>query len=130
MHKSLQLSYESIVEDLMLPEVKEFKIGITHDIDTRREDYASEGYSELYELAEGSNSLIIQAESDLIATVLNDKRVKAKCSNKTAAQGVGQIQMVDKLYVAVKIEFSDTVEAIDLHLEQVLFSNGFPITLI
>ena len=130
MHKSLQLSYESIVENLMLPEVKEFKIGITHDIDTRREDYASEGYSELYELAEGSNSLIIQAESDLIATVLNDKRVKAKCSNKTAAQGVGQRQKVDKLYVAVKIEFSDTVEAIDLHLEQVLFSNGFPITLI
>lgn len=114
----------------MLPEVKEFKIGITHNIDTRREDYASEGYSELYALAEGSNNLIIQAESDLIAAVLNDERVKEKCSNKTTDQGVGQIQKADILYVAVKIEFSDIVEAIDLHSGQVLFSNGFPITLI
>lgn len=121
--------YQQIVEELSLTEVKAFKIGITSDVENREDDYLLEGYTDLYVLAKGNNTNIKQAESDLIKALMLDDRVCSKCKNESAKLGLGQTQEADVLYVAVRIQFDNTVSSLDIHLNNILFSNGFPIIL-
>ena len=129
MNQNLQDSYEAIIYELNLTEIKSFKIGITHDLDERKEKYLSEGYSEIYAIATGNNESIIQAESDLIKALKSDDRVCSKCNNHSAALGLGQTEYANTLYVVVRIEFDEPVSSVDIHLENILFAKGFPISL-
>ncbi|MBR5104745.1 MAG: hypothetical protein IKV05_08705 [Bacteroidales bacterium] len=103
MNQKLQDSYEAIIDELNLTEIKSYKIGITSDLDERKEKYLAEGYSDIYAIAIGDNASIIQAESDLIQTLLSDDRVRSKCNNRSTALGLGQTEYADTLYVAVRI---------------------------
>ena len=129
MNQKLQDSYEAIIDELNLPEIKSFKIGVTHDLDERKEKYLAEGYSEIYAIATGDNANIIQAESDLIKALKSDDRVCSKCCNSSAALGLGKTEYADTLYVVVRIEFDELISSADIHLENILFANGFPISL-
>jgi len=129
MNQNLQDSYEAIIYELNLTEIKSFKIGITHDLDERKEKYLSEGYSEIYAIATGNNASIIQAESDLIKALKSDDRVCSKCNNRSAALGLGQTEYANTLYVVVRIEFDEPASSVDIHLENILFAKGFPISL-
>lgn len=129
MNKKLQDSYESIVDELSLEEVKFFKIGITNSLEEREEQYLSEGYSQVYPLATGNNANIIQAESDLIKELLSDNRVNSKCKNKSTVPGLGQTQSAGILYVAVYVQLGNPISSLDIHLKNILFASGFPIKL-
>ena len=129
MNNKLQKSYESIVGELNREEIEFFKIGITHDIEEREKHYRAEGYSSIYPIATGDNKSICRAESDLINALLSDKRVSSKCENTSAVLGLGQTQLADCLYVAVCIHHKNHCPTSDLHLEDVLFTSGFPIIL-
>lgn len=129
MNKKLQDSYESIIDELSITEIKSFKIGITHDLDERKEEYVTEGYSDIYAIATGDNASIIQAESDLIKALKSDDRVCSKCNNRSAALRLGQTEYADTLYIVVRIEFDEPISSVDIHLVNILFANGFPISL-
>lgn len=129
MNQKLQDSYEAIIDELNLAEIKSFKIGITHNLDERKEKYVTEGYYDIYAIATGDNASIIQAESDLIKALKSDDRVCSKCNNRSEALGLGQTEYADTLYVAVLIEFDEPLSLVDIHLENILFANGFPISL-
>ena len=128
MNQKLQDSYEAIIDELKLTEIKSFKIGITHDLDERKEKYISEGYSEVYAIANGDNESIIQAESDLIEALMSDGRVCSKCDNKSATLELGRTESADTLYVAVRIEFDKPASSVDIHLKNILFASCFPIS--
>lgn len=129
MNKKLRDSYTAIIDELDRTEIKSFKIGITHNLDERKEKYVSEGYSEIYSIATGDNESIIQAESDLIKEVMLDDRVSSKCDNLSTTSGLGQTDSADILYIVVRIKFDEPTPLENVHLENLLFANGFPISL-
>lgn len=60
---------------------------------------------------------------------MSDDRVCSKCDNRSWVLGLGQTEHADTLYIVVRIEFDEPIFSADIHLESILFANGFPISL-
>ena len=110
---------------LRCDEFSNYKIGITKDIQQRDPMYG-EGW-QLFQIANGDNSAIVQEEKELITYFTNhsDPELRKKCANVSGTGGQGNVNNANTLYVAVKHKYkTSTIE--ELHCP---FSNISPIVL-
>lgn len=96
-------------------EILTFKVGITDNIEERRQGYTSQHDVKLFKIAEGSNQAIIQAEKDLIDYFLAS-RFREKCKNEPNTGGKGNVEKADELYVAIEYVQTKTIKVEDLHV--------------
>ena len=102
MHSQLQNILADIEHRLTQADIKRFKIGITEkDVEDRFKDgYDDENYTHISKIAYGNDSLIKQAEKDLIQWAHNNTKIKGKCEN--IANGGGDIKNVCYVYIVAE----------------------------
>ena len=102
MHPQLQNILADIENRLTQADIKRFKIGITEkDVEVRFKDgYDDEYYTHISKIAYGNDSLIKQAEKDLIQWAINNTKIKGKCEN--IANGGGDIKNVRNVYIVAE----------------------------
>lgn len=101
----LQNHLDQMVKRLIIDDIQSFKVGITEDVDGRKQQPDYRGY-QLCVIAIGEPEEIIKAEKEAIAFFLASP-VSKKCENKGEAAGAGNVENAKQLYIAIKFVSSD-----------------------
>jgi len=121
MNENLNNLLQSIEKRITHDDILEFKIGSTgQKVEDRLKGADYTDYNNIKEIASGLNADIKEAERYLIQYFKNKFE---KCKN--TLDGAGNIDNVNKLYIAQKVQLSTPPSMVDIHIENIdLF--GFP----